>query len=411
MNLLHINASDTRWGASIAGHRFHKALLRKEYGSHILCGLKESMGSDTTAIVPGPYGYIPNALVGKSFNLLGLQSFGYPSSFFIKFSKWIDDWADVAVLRNLHWWYFSIGVLPWIAKRVPLIWRLTDMWPLTGHCVYSYDCDRWRSECGECPHLSDYPKLLFDTTHFLWRRKNKIYQELKDRLVFVSPSKWLMAMVGESSLTRDFRCEYIPTAVDLEVFKPGLREESRLALGIAGDEKVIMFSSFKLNDKRKGLADFLEAIKSLKDKVSFPLTILLTGCRGEEIPFPSGVKVVRINFTNEDKFLTLCYNACDVYLLLSRADNLPNALVEASACGTPVITLDNGGCPEALNNKKSGYVVEDSKEAIEALKDILSNEAKQKEFSQNARKFAENKFSMDSQVESYVGLAQELIKK
>jgi glycosyltransferase involved in cell wall biosynthesis len=411
INFLHINASDIRWGASVAGYRLHRALLEKGYGSHILCGLKESQGVDTSSIMPGRFGYIPNALVGKFFNALGLQSFGYPSSFFIRFSKRVKNWADVAVLRDLHWWYFSIGVLPWLAQEIPLIWRLPDMWALTGHCIYSYDCQKWTTGCGGCPYLYEYPGLRFDTTHFLWLRKKEIYKKLLGRLVFISPSRWLKKIIGQSPLTRDFRCEYIPSAVDLKIFRPGLKESSRAILGIGTEEKVIMFSSFKLTDKRKGAKDIIEVINDLRNTLDFTVTVLIAGYRGEELPFAADMKIIKVNFTREDRFLACCYNASDAYLCLSKADNLPNTLVEASACGLPIVTLDKGGCGEALENGKSGYIVKDNKEAIDALRDILSDPTKQEEFSKNARRFAETNFSMDSQVSSYVKLSQELIKE
>ena len=409
MNFLHINASDIKWGASVAGFRFHKALMDKGYGSHILCGLKKMPGNDSTSIVPGRYGWVFNVLAGNSFNYLGLQSFGYPSAFFIKFSKWIRDWADIVILRNLQVWYFSIGVLPWIAQKAPIIWRLTDMWALTGHCSYSYDCDRWKIGCGECLYLSEFPPLLFDTTHFLWQRKKRLYERLKGRLVFVSPSKWLQTKVMESPLTKDFRCEYIPTAVDLNVFKPTLQQEARNVLGIQQDEKVIMFSSFKLTDKRKGIHNLLKVISEFKKRVKSLVTLLLVGYGAEKLEFPNDVKVVKIALTGDDKLLANCYNACDIYVSLSKADNLPNTLVEASACGVPIVTLDSGGCREVVNAGESGYVVRDNKEAIAALRDILENKSKKEQFSKNARKIAESRFSMDLQVERYGGLAKVLI--
>jgi len=409
INFLHIHTTDTRGGAAISAYRFHKALLEHGYGSHILCGRKYSFGDDVTPIVPGKYGWAFNKIVGRFFNNLGLQSFGYPSSFFMRFSKWIKEWADVVILRNLHGWYFSIGTLPSIAKYVPIIWRLPDMWALTGHCAYSYDCQRWKIGCGSCPYLNIYPEIPFDTTHFFWLRKKKIYQKIKNRLVFVSPSKWLKRLVDESQLTKDFRCEYIPTGIDLNIFKPGLREESRKILGIQEHEKVIMFSAENLRDKRKGLDTFFEVVKELKKKIKFPITLLLVGCRGERFDFSQDIKLIKIGFTEEDKFLSVCYNVCDVYLCLSKADNLPNTLVEASACGVPIVTLDNGGCVETLENGRSGYVVRNISEIIEAVRNILHDDSKNKEFSINARALAEKKFSMENQVNAYVKLAGELL--
>jgi glycosyltransferase involved in cell wall biosynthesis len=409
MNFLHIHTTDIKGGAAIENYRLHKALLKKEYGSHILCGRGYSSGKDVSCCMPGKHGWVLNAIVGKIFNDLGLQSFGCPSSVFVRFSKRINKWADIIILRNLHGWYLSLGRLARISKKVPIIWRLPDMWALTGHCAYSYDCQNWKAGCGNCPDLSSYPGLLIDTTRFLWERKKAVYQKMRERLVFVSPSKWLMNFVKFSPLTKDFRCEYIPTAVDLNIFKPCSRERSRQKLGIEKNEKVIMFSSAKLKDKRKGIDILWGVLKRIADRRISGVTLLLVGYKGEKISFPSGIKVKKIRFVKEDDFLAVCYNASDLYLSLSRADNLPNTLVEATACGLPIVTLDNGGCGETIEQGRSGYAVKSISEACEAVEKILTDVSLRESFSANARKFAESNFSMDLQVQRYTALAKQMI--
>ncbi|MBN3040439.1 MAG: hypothetical protein JW867_04865, partial [Candidatus Omnitrophica bacterium] len=240
INFLQINASDLRWGASIAGYRFHKGLLKQGYGSRIICALKESTDEEVSSIIPGRFGYIPNALCGKFFNFLGFQSFGYPSSFFLKNSPWIKRWADVLILRNLHWWYFSISILPWLSKQIPLIWRIPDMWPITGKCIYPYECERWQQSCGRCPHLREYPGLVFDTSSFLLKRKERIYNNIRENLILVSPSRWLKDKIERSPLTKGLNCEVIASAVEQDLFKPGDKESCRRSLGFEQGEKVIM---------------------------------------------------------------------------------------------------------------------------------------------------------------------------
>ncbi len=409
INFLHINASDIKWGASIAGFRMHQALLHEGHGSHLLCGLKLHPGSDTSAIMPGRFSYAPNLLTGKLFNAAGLQSFGYPSSFFLSRSPFIRTWADVIILRNLHWWYISIGILPFLAEQAPLIWRVPDMWAITGHCVYSYECARWQTGCGNCPRLSDYPKLFLDTTHLLWKRKARIYAHVKGRLVFVSPSLWLKRFIEASPLTRDFSCEHIPTAVDLEIFKPGLRQQARDNFGIAADEKVIMLSSFDLGDKRKGIPYCVEAINALAGSLKRPPTVFLLGASAAHSPFAQGLKVVATGLLQDDRLIAASYNVADVFLNMSTADNLPNTLVEAAACGIPVVSRNAGGCAETFQEGRSGFAVEDVRQAAAALKNLLTDEARQKSFSAAARDFARQHFSMQAQVKAYVALASRLI--
>ena len=46
------------------------------------------------------------------------------------------------------------------------------MWSFTGHCAYSYDCERWKTGCGSCPYPDIYPAIRRDTTEWEWKLKN-----------------------------------------------------------------------------------------------------------------------------------------------------------------------------------------------------------------------------------------------
>jgi hypothetical protein len=54
---------------------------------------------------------------------------------------------------------------------------LHDAWLLSGHCAHSFDCQRWKTGCGECPDLDVYPASPRDATACNWRRKREILAE------------------------------------------------------------------------------------------------------------------------------------------------------------------------------------------------------------------------------------------
>src|SRR4030095_8523730 len=64
--------------------------------------------------------------------------------------------------HNLHSDYFDLRALPWLSNKVPVVLSLHDAWLLSGHCAHSFDCDRWRIGCGDCPDLTIYPALRRD---------------------------------------------------------------------------------------------------------------------------------------------------------------------------------------------------------------------------------------------------------
>lgn len=75
---------------------------------------------------------------------------------------------------------------------------MSDQWLFTGHCSYSYECERWKTVCGKCPHLSEYPALKHDRTALLWKLKQR-YQFSRSNLV--APSKWIYGLAQQSPLT------------------------------------------------------------------------------------------------------------------------------------------------------------------------------------------------------------------
>jgi len=77
----------------------------------------------------------------------------------------------------------------------------------------------------------------------------------------------------------------------------------------------------------------------------------------------------------------------DIFLYPSIHDGFPNVVVEAMACGLPVITFDRYG-PEAVIDGKTGYVVKSEFEMLDKLKFLLSHEDLIVKFGNNSRKRA-----------------------
>ena len=79
--------------------------------------------------------------------------------------------------------------------------------------------------------------------------------------------------------------------------------------------------------------------------------------------------------------------------------------IEAMACGTPVITLKRGSAIEVIKNGESGFVSNNIKEAIKAVKNV--NKIKR----ENCRKWVEENFTVERMVENYEKVYQEILKK
>ena len=73
------------------------------------------------------------------------------------------DEADLLNFHGIHGQFFSYLALPFLTRNKPAVFTVRDMWPLTGHCAVSYDCERWKTGCGQLS-LSQRTAGLADQT-------------------------------------------------------------------------------------------------------------------------------------------------------------------------------------------------------------------------------------------------------
>ena len=94
--------------------------------------------------------------------------------------------------------------------------------------------------------------------------------------------------------------------------------------------------------------------------------IVIVGCKKEQYVVHERVECLGYA-TNRDE-LAKIYRSADVFLNLTYVDTLPTVNMEATACGTPVITFESGGSGELINEGVTGYVIEPG-----SLEQILSS--------------------------------------
>ena len=259
---------------------------------------------------------------------------------------------DIIHLHNIHGHYLNVEVLfEYLASsNKKVIWTLHDCWSFTGHCAY-YDyvnCNKWQTECNNCPALREYPRsLIFDRSKESFKDKKRIFNSVED-LTLVTPSRWLEEETKKSFLSK-YPVQVINNGIDLSNFKPSIGD-FRKKHGI--EEKFIILGVAGVWERRKGLDYFLELAKKAKDDD----VIVLVGLSQEQLnKLPKNI--IGISRTNSVKELAEIYTTADVFVNPTLEDNFPTTNLEALACGTPVITFDTGGSPEAVDDQ-TGIVVE-----------------------------------------------------
>lgn len=369
LSVLHINDCDRFGGSGRSAYRIHSTLRRLGVRSRMFVRDKASADPDVAQISDG----FVRVLDRASYHVLerlSLQYLFYSSSFLLTQQDWFKQ-ADVLQLFNTHANFFSHTALPLLSKYRPIVWRLSDMWALTGHCTHSFDCDRWKTGCGSCPILSDYPELRWDTTALLWKIKNSVYS--RSDVTVVAPSKWMNGLARQSPLLSRFAIHQIPNGVDLSIFRPEDKISARSALDLDPDKRIILFSSHLIMNPYKGGAHMQEALDRLSSTGAMTNVLVLIVGRGAEKWYQnSAFEIRRLGHISDDQKLAQVYSAADLFVLPTLADTFPNAVLEAMACGTVPVTFNVGGCPEIVKHLETGYLAaekdaEDLARGIELL--------------------------------------------
>jgi len=388
VSVLQISTADRGGGAEAVALSLHRAFRARGHEAWLAVGYRRT-SEDGVLEIGGAGSRRRRALRSPGVLLdavRGREDFRFPAS--RRVLELPPQPPDVVHVHNLHGGYFDLRVLPELARRAHLVATLHDAWLFTGHCAHPFDSDGWLRSCGNCPHLDTYPALLRDGTAFNLERKRALYAGME--LTVVTPSRWLMDMVERSVLApAAVRRAVIPNGVDLGIFSPGDRSQARRELGVAEDVPLVVFAA------QGGRSN------EFKD---FPTLEAALGRLGIEVELVAlGDPVVPP--TEVASWL----RAADLYVHPSRADTFPSGVLEALACGTPVVASRVGGVPEQLS-EDTGVLVEpgDPAALAAAIESLLADPDRRARMAAAAAEGARGRFSLERQVDAYVELYADL---
>ncbi len=310
---------------------------------------------------------------------------------------------DIVHFHNIHGNYLGPLDLKVIRKYCPnIVFTMHDMWLLTGCCPYAMECEKWidSQSCYKCTGNSFLKKGTRRASIYL---KCKEQSFINSNYILTSPSKWLIDCCGKSYL-KDKNIFLIPNGVDIDVFYPRAKRETRKKYGIPLDKNILLFSAHKIGSPYKGVKYLLEALERLKDTEKYCL--LTVGTQGEEIDLP--YEMINVGFVNDDNTMSELYAAADIFITTSMADNFPLTVLESMASGTPVLAFKTGGIPEAIT-EETGWIVEqgNSVALAEKIEDIFSRKEELTSIGKMCRKHIETKYSLIKMFHEY----RELYKK
>lgn len=206
----------------------------------------------------------------------------------------------------------------------------------------------------------------------------------------------------------------IPNFIDFTIFSPGsshVKSKIKMKLGYKNN-KVVTFSGRFI--PRKGVNFLLEAWGEVV--TNFPdLRLLLLGdgpLLEEMREQVTGMGIdSSVDFKGSVHHIIDFLHATDIFVLPSLQEGMPNSLLEAMACGLPVVATRIGGVVDIVRDGENGILVEpgDSKGLVRGILKILQDEDFARSIASNAFQTIRECYSLDKIVPRYVELYKSLV--
>ena len=396
MKILIISYSDSG-GAGVAALRLHKALVSEGGDSRLLCFNKSSDAPGVIMVQKPLWGrvleHLPFPLWNNKYRKTArlvdrdYECVSFPESIDYITNHPLVKEADVI---NLHW----VGsILPYktFFKNVnkPIVWTLHDMNPFLGCAHFSIDVSRY-------PEWQNFDDAI--------RIKKEKWIHQARTIEVVDLCRWMQGYSSASGALGRYVHHIIRNSIDTSIFKPYDRQSVRNILEIPSEKKVLMFASQKISNYRKGYDLLQKALEHVSD-----CFLLVVGAGFDDVPDKKEVRY--LGTVKDERLMAYCYAAADAFLLPSREDNLPNTMVEALCCGTPVVTMPNGGMADIVQNGVNGYISEEvsSEGFAKAINDCMAKGVglSRNEISERAHGL----FSPSVQAKAYMSVFRNVIER
>ncbi len=418
MRVVHLSTNDISGGAARAAYRLHRALLTLGCQSQMLVANRRS--TDPTVQVIGP---ATNVLSMAQRRWRGWRIWRAMQPYLATRPQGLEPFSDdrsrygrelVRTLPpcdviTLHW---VAGLIDYASffrlapRRAPIVWRLSDQHPFTGGCHYDEGCGRYTASCGACPQLGSHDE--HDLSHQIWARKRAALARVPPgRLHIVALNRWMAAEAQRSSLFGHLPVHIIPNGLDTSTFAPYNQSYARAVLDLPQQAKIVLFVAASVNNRRKGFALLVEALAGLSDLPDLHLVAI-----GRNPPtLNAPITQHALGAIDDDTRLALVYSAADLFVIPSLQDNMPGTVLEALACGTPVVGFDTGGVSELVRPGQTGLLapVGDVPGLRAAIRQLLTNESERQALRRLCRAVALAEYRQELQAQRYLDLYRAIL--
>ncbi len=395
MKVCHVSTFDGG-GAFIAGLRYHEQLLKMNVESSFLVAPK-SIHKKISKLYYDHYAPSFTAKIANRVNIIARNSkklkalkgdyelFSFPQTVYqVEENEHIQQ-ADIIHLHFVSQYINYPGFFKAVKK--PMVWTLHDMNPIMGGFHYNIDLER--------------NKEVFQWMEAKMALKKKELAA-NSNIHFIALSNWMYESLKQSYYA-EYSASIVHNGIDLLVYKTINNIEDVTSHSV---KKKILFVAESFKSYRKGFDLLVDALND--EEVLCKAELLALGnMHGAEIP--GNMEINALGFINDEQQKVAIYNSADVVIIPSREDNFPNIMLEAMACGKPVIAFANGGMSDVIDNTTNGLLVREvSATALrKTILKFLNNEIVFD--AATIRKFAEARFCIEKQTGKLINIYKSLL--
>lgn len=306
---------------------------------------------------------------------------------------------DVIHIHEVANWMGLKNLFNDMPKSTPVIMSLHDLWPITGGCVVFNGCERYKTSCDNCPALgTPFNRLLANRQLQL---KRQIYT--RENLHFVANSRWTYnKMQQATSIGKNRSLSIIHPVVDHDNFNIGNSESARQLLNLPLDAFIVCAGAASVTDENKNIAEAIQAVSQIASERQTVLLIFGDG----NLPVPQNMDVRFLGPIANRQNLANVYRASDVFLSTSKMETYGMTLIEAMACGTPVVAYRTGAIPHVVPDRKTGILVETGKvpAIADALRELRDDSILREELRNNGIQLVSKRNRIEKLLEQHVAL-------
>ena len=302
---------------------------------------------------------------------------------------------DLVVVGNLHGAQWPLQLLAALRELDFLtVAYMHDCYLLSGRCAYPGECLKYLTGCdSDCPTINEYPPLARNEVAAAWQYRRSLFSG-SDAIPVATNSQWVLEQARRSFPAFGF-AKVVYLGLDCSVYRPIERNLARRLLGLSETEFIILFGAINFEDRRKGGHILRTVSEALKDRVSFLVF-------GENSKTFKSLKVTG-SLVRDFRKMPLLFSAADIYLFTSLEEAFGQTVMEASACGIPVIAFNIGGVGEIAIDKNNALLLNDidSIAVIELLNEIIDNRQLLDGYGQSGLALVRERFSLEAQWENW----------